>query len=62
MPSRSSLAANLSDIVDFLGRSSLHLAAMSGNLGIVDLLLNNAISTNIADEDGNTPLHLAIRF
>jgi ankyrin repeat protein len=53
-------STSLSNMVDCVGRSSLHLAAMNGNTSIVNLLLSNGANIDLADKDGNTPLHLAI--
>lgn len=41
-------------------RTALHLAAMQGHAGIVDLLLKNGSEMDILDADGHTPLELAI--
>ena len=39
----------------------LHLAACSGNVETIKLLLNNGANINITDDDGNTALHLAAK-
>ena len=38
----------------------LHLAAEEGYVEIVNLLLTNEADMNAVDENGNTPLHLAV--
>ena len=42
------------------GRTSLHLAAATGHIGITELFLKNGGNLSIQDKAGNTPLHLAI--
>ena len=38
----------------------LHIAAVRGNQGIVDLLLEHGADPSLRDADGNTPLHKAV--
>ena len=43
------------------GRSLLHLAAASNQVEVISYLVKEAkLSINLQDEDGNTPLHLAV--
>ena len=46
---------------DDLGRSLLHQAASSGNIGILDLLLCEGLDQNAQDNDKRAPLHEASR-
>jgi len=45
---------------DEFGRTPLHLAAESGNMPLVGLLLDHKANPNIQDNAGNTPLHNTI--
>lgn len=40
-------------------RTPLHIAAMQGHSGIVEMLIHKGVNTNCKDDDENTPLHLA---
>ena len=42
--------------------TALHYAVSVGNLESVKLLINAGLDSNAADDQGQTPLHLAIRF
>lgn len=45
------------------GATWLHVAACNGYLEVVQFLMDQpSINSNIGDEDGNTPLHLAVQF
>jgi len=45
------------------GATWLHVAACNGFLEVVQFLMDQqSINPNIGDEDGNTPLHLAVQF
>jgi ankyrin repeat protein len=50
--------ANLTK-VDNNGDTALHLAAMKGNIPIIEFLLKKGANTNAKDKFGATPLHLA---
>ncbi len=43
-------------------QTQLHVAACNGWLDAMSLLLNNHADVHAKDEDGNTPLHLAVFF
>jgi ankyrin repeat protein len=45
---------------DSEGRTALHFACDRGQLAAVELLLKHSASVNIADTDGQTPLHYAV--
>lgn len=40
----------------------LHLAAVNGNVGITNLLLDAGAQVDAKDDEGNTPLHMATLF
>lgn len=42
------------------GLTALHIAAVYGQVAIVDLLLSSGAARNIKNNDGETPLHLAV--
>ncbi|RWR98475.1 hypothetical protein B4U79_19239, partial [Dinothrombium tinctorium] len=47
------------------GKTILHFAAMNNFDSVIKMLLENnykKINPNLKDEEGNTPLHLAISF
>lgn len=44
---------------DRYGRTAMHLAVLSRDVGIVSLLLDHGAVMNTQDDDGETPLHLA---
>eukprot|EP00854_Cymbomonas_tetramitiformis_P002266 gene2266-2985_t len=48
------------DATDGYGRTSLHVAASEGNLGVIRHLLEQGASVNIKDSHGNTPLNEAV--
>ncbi|XP_020288940.1 85/88 kDa calcium-independent phospholipase A2 [Pseudomyrmex gracilis] len=48
------------DALNFNGRTALHVMVMRKRLQCVVALLSHMASVNIADNDGNTPLHLAV--
>eukprot|EP01113_Clastostelium_recurvatum_P006435 TRINITY_DN128_c0_g2_i1.p1 TRINITY_DN128_c0_g2~~TRINITY_DN128_c0_g2_i1.p1 ORF type:complete len:676 (+),score=180.88 TRINITY_DN128_c0_g2_i1:120-2147(+) len=41
------------------GTTPLHLAAQTGNKGVIDAMLRAGYNPNAQDDQGNTPLHLA---
>lgn len=43
------------------GLTALHLAAWSGHEQMTKFLLNHGVNPNFASEDGETPLHLALK-
>lgn len=43
-------------------QTPLHLAAVQGQTGIINYLLNNGASTKVQDNTGTTPLHEAVRY
>ncbi len=45
--------------VDNNGDTALHLAAMKGNIPIIEFLLKKGANINAKDKFGATPLHLA---
>lgn len=46
--------------IDSQGRSPLHIAALTGNIELVEMLLNKNAQTDIKDKNyGSSPLHLA---
>lgn len=47
------------DAHDQYGNTSLHIAAMNGNLEILNLLINAGADINAVNRDGNTALHIA---
>ena len=50
----------LSDARDSSGKTPLHCAAESGNLRAVMMLITTGSSVHVFDDEGNTPLHLAV--
>lgn len=46
---------------DFNGQTPLHVAARRGHAGVVTLLLQRGVDVNARDEDGCSPLLLAVR-
>ena len=52
---------NLVKYRDRAGRTSLHLAVLSGNIQMTDLLLKMKSDTRLRDCDGCSPVHLAAR-
>ncbi|KAF4763491.1 hypothetical protein HAV15_000099 [Penicillium sp. str.  len=44
-----------------IGLTALHFSALSGIVGMTGLLLDHGAEPNALDENGDTPLHLAIR-
>jgi ankyrin repeat protein len=46
---------------DRLGRTPLHIAALWNQRDAVDCLLSRGVDINVADAEGNTPLHLSVR-
>jgi ankyrin repeat protein len=47
-------------VQDSEGRTALHFACDRGQLAAVELLLKHNAAVNIADTDGQTPLHYAV--
>ncbi|XP_071954464.1 nuclear factor NF-kappa-B p105 subunit-like [Antedon mediterranea] len=53
------------DIIDMpndLQQTPLHLAVITNKPNTVELLMSNGADPNIADQHGNTPLHLSIQY
>jgi len=48
--------------IDENGNNLLTLAAIKGNFQMVRLLIDNGYSPNTCNNDGQTPLHFAIRY
>lgn len=46
---------------DPIGQTPLHLAARRGHTGLVTMLLRRGVDVNSRDEDGHSPLLLAVR-
>ncbi|KAL7302823.1 hypothetical protein TKK_0004861 [Trichogramma kaykai] len=46
------------DARDNKGRTALHAAIFNGNINLVDILLSRGAHSNLADENGFTPLHV----
>ena len=44
------------------GRTPLHLAALKGNITIVEYLLTKGAEINVKDNRGYTPLHWAVQY
>ena len=44
--------------INALGRTATHYAVSNNNLPALKLLLSNGVDTNLADNDGNTPLDM----
>ena len=44
------------------GRTPIHIAAESGNIGVIKLLLENDADILATDEDGETALHKACKM
>lgn len=44
------------------GETLLHIAASHGLDDVVEYLLNHGAAVTLADEDGYTPLHIAVLF
>ena len=42
------------------GNAALHAACYRGHLDIITHLLDNGAEKNVADDDGDTPLHFAV--
>lgn len=50
------------NVVDLEGRTALHLAAISGNISIVNILLSlKGIDPNIHDKEWKAPIHHSIK-
>lgn len=49
------------NLKDTTNTTALHNAAMSGNVNMVDILIQHKADVNIPDEDGITPLYMAVR-
>ncbi|CAI9730026.1 NF-kappa-B inhibitor cactus [Octopus vulgaris] len=52
---------HLLDLQNNLFQTPLHLAVVTKQYGIVELLVRNGASVDIRDNNGNTPLHVACR-
>lgn len=50
------------DTVGRFGNTPLHIAAMQGDLGMVDLLVKEGASLDARGEDGLTPLEAALEL
>lgn len=48
------------NILSQRGRSPLHCACAKGHLEVVIFLLHHEADILVEDEDGNTPLHIAV--
>ncbi|XP_058966912.2 NF-kappa-B inhibitor-like protein 1 [Pocillopora verrucosa] len=55
-------ASYLTALVDRRGRTALHACCLLGDDAIMRLLLKNGANVRATDSDGNTPIHLALRF
>lgn len=51
--------AEINDARDDIGQTILHLAAVTLNREMLELMLGRNLDVNAKDEDGRTPLHLA---
>jgi ankyrin repeat protein len=50
------------NIRDANNNTALHLAAESGSLDIIKLLLDKGVSVNLTNRDDSTPLHVSAKF
>ncbi len=44
------------------GMTALHLAVSNSNTALAEFLLSKGANPNVADKDGDTPLHLAVKY
>ncbi|KAF8305448.1 ankyrin [Clavulina sp. PMI_390] len=49
----------LVDWTNFRGKTPLHIASITGNDGIAELLCHSGADLDLTDEEGNSPLHYA---
>ncbi|XP_078350119.1 NF-kappa-B inhibitor-like protein 1 [Oculina patagonica] len=52
----------LTAFVDRKGRTPLHACCFLGDDAIMRLLLKNGADVEVADSDGNTPIHIALKY
>jgi len=52
---------NLNDLNVVTKNHAIHYATIHGHLNVIELLLNHNISLHVIDNNGDTPLHLAVK-
>ncbi|CEG49486.1 FOG: Ankyrin repeat [Plasmopara halstedii] len=48
------------NIADHLGRTSLHIAVETGQIGVIELLLSAGVNTTVVDNLGRSPISIAL--